>query len=130
GPAALAIACVLCAAPRAHAQIRPLNSAGVAAAHEHLVVTDQAASTAFWSALGGTADHVGTIAGVRFPGVYILFQMNRAAAPPEGSVGGVADTIGLKVKDLAATLARVEPLGIHPEPGASATTASLMSPEK
>ena len=35
------------------AQVLPPNASGVSAAHEHLIVTDQAASTAFWTALGG-----------------------------------------------------------------------------
>jgi catechol 2,3-dioxygenase-like lactoylglutathione lyase family enzyme len=146
----LAISCVLAGAVGASAQIRSLNGAGIAAAHEHLLVTDEAASTAFWSALGGTPDHVGTIAGVKFPGVYILFQTNRGRAarggagqpqaappaapaapapPPDGSVGSVAEAVGFKVKDLRATLARLEALGIKPDAGATAKSASLISPE-
>jgi len=149
-PAALAISCMLAGAVGAAAQIRSLNGAGIAAAHEHLLVTDEAASTAFWSALGGMPDHVGTIAGVKFPGVYILFQTNRGraarggavqpqegppAAPappapaPDGSVGSVVEALDFKVKDLRATLARLEALGIRPDAGATAKTASLMSPE-
>jgi catechol 2,3-dioxygenase-like lactoylglutathione lyase family enzyme len=149
-PAALALSCVLAGAVGASAQIRSLNGAGIAAAHEHLLVTDEAASTAFWSALGGMPDHVGTIAGVKFPGVYVLFQTNRGRAarggagqpqavppaapatpapPADGSVGSVAEALGFKVKDLRAILARLEALGIKPDAGATTKTASVMSPE-
>jgi catechol 2,3-dioxygenase-like lactoylglutathione lyase family enzyme len=143
------------------AQIRPLNPSGVSAAHEHLIITDEAASTAFWTTIGGTPEHIGTMAGVKFPGVYILLQANRgrggrggagrqgggapgggnAAAtptappatpppPPESSVGSVAEGIGFTVKNLHDTLARLDALGIKPQPGGTATTASVMSPEK
>ncbi len=149
------------------AQIRPLNASGVSAAHEHLIITNEAASTAFWTALGGTPEHIGTMAGVKFPGVYILFQNNRgrggrggggrqragapgggnsaatpAAAPPqitapatpppppESSVGSVAEGIGFTVKSLHDTLARLDALGIKPQPGGTPTSASVMSPER
>jgi catechol 2,3-dioxygenase-like lactoylglutathione lyase family enzyme len=139
------ICCTILTGIGASAQIRTQNSAGVAAAHVHILVTDEAASTAFWSTVGGTPEHVGTMAGVKFPGIYFLFQPSRgrgaraggsapapaAAAPaPESSVGSVAEAIGLKVKDLRATLAGLAAVGIAPEPGATAKTASLMSPEK
>jgi catechol 2,3-dioxygenase-like lactoylglutathione lyase family enzyme len=128
---AVVVGCLAAGGLGLSAQIRALNSAGVAAGHEHLAVTNEAASTAFWSALGGTPEHVGTIPGVKFPGVYILFQVRAApAAAPESSVGSVAESIGLKVKDLGATLAKLDTLGIHPEAGATPKRAVLMSPEK
>jgi catechol 2,3-dioxygenase-like lactoylglutathione lyase family enzyme len=140
------------------AQIRPLNASGVSAAHEHLIITDAAASTAFWTALGGTPEHIGTLAGVKFPGIYILFQNNRGRGgrggsgrqgagapgssggqaatpatpppPPESSVGSVAEGIGFTVKSLRDTLARLDALGIKPLPASTPTSASVMSPEK
>jgi len=140
------------------AQIRPLNAAGVSAAHEHVIITDEAASTAFWTALGGTPEHIGTLAGVKFPGVYILFQNNRGRGrrgggaaggrgqgtappaqgmapaspppPPESSVGSVAEGIGFTVKNLHDTLARLDALGIKPLPAGTSSGVSVMSPEK
>ena len=53
---AVVICCLADAGLSVSAQIRALNSAGVAAGHEHIVVTDEAACTAFWSALGGTPE--------------------------------------------------------------------------
>ena len=127
------------------AQVLPPNASGIAAAHEHLIVTDQAASTAFWTALSGSPVQIGTMSGTRLPSIYLLFQMNRGrgggraqdpAAPapvppaPESSVGSVVDSIGLKVKSLKDTLARLEALGVTPEAGATSSTAAVMSPEK
>lgn len=104
------------------------------------------ASTAFWTAFGGTAATVGTINAVQLPGIYIFFRANgpgrgaaaapqaaaTPAAPPaiEGSVGSVVDSIGLEVKSLGDTLAKLRALGVTPEPGATATVASVTSPEK
>jgi hypothetical protein len=50
--------------------------------------------------------------------------------PPEGSVGSVVDSIGLEVKSLRETLAALQALGVMPETGQTATTATVMSPEK
>jgi catechol 2,3-dioxygenase-like lactoylglutathione lyase family enzyme len=133
-------------APACFGQVRAPNAAGVFAAHEHLITTDLASSTAFWTAVGGEATQIGTMNGVRFPGVYILLQSNRGrggrgangapAAPPtpppvpESSVGSVAEAIGVKVRNLRETLSRLDALGIRPESGATATHAAVMSPEK
>jgi uncharacterized glyoxalase superfamily protein PhnB len=42
----------------------------------------------------------------------------------------VVDSIGLEVKSLKETLAKLEALGVTPEAGATSTTAAVMSPEK
>jgi hypothetical protein len=124
------------------AQVASPNAAGVSAAHEHLRVSDQAASTAFWSALSGAPIQIGTMNGVHMPNIYVLFQGGgrggRAGAtppaappaPPESSVGSVVDALGFKVKDLKGTLAKLDAIGVKPEPGATATSAAVMSPEK
>jgi catechol 2,3-dioxygenase-like lactoylglutathione lyase family enzyme len=141
----LALLFVTMAATFSSAQVMAPNAAGVFAAHEHLITTDLAASTAFWNALGGDTIQIGSMNGVRFPGIYILLQPNRARRaqnadpaapppppppPPEGSVGSVAEAIGIRVKNLPATLAKLQSLGIQPEPGASATRTAVLSPEK
>jgi catechol 2,3-dioxygenase-like lactoylglutathione lyase family enzyme len=128
-------------------QVMAPNAAGVFAAHEHLTTTDIDSSRAFWTALGGEATQVATMNGVRFPGIYILLQTNRGRGgrnasgapaaqpaapppPPESSVGSVAEAIGIKVKNLRETLAKLDALGIRPEPGATAMHAAVMSPAK
>lgn len=143
----LLFALVIALAPASFSQVAAPNAAGVFAAHEHLTTTDIDASRAFWTALGGDATQIGTMNGVRFPGIYILLQANRGrggrnangasaaqpAAPPpapESSVGSVAEAIGIKVKNLSETLSKLNDLGIQPEPGATATHAAVMSPAK
>src|SRR4051812_129640 len=100
------------------AQVRPPNASGIAAAHEHLIVSDMAANTAFWTALGAAPVQIGTMNGTHLPSIYVLFQQNRgrgqAAAgaapppPPESTVGSVVEAIGLKVKNLKDTLAKLD----------------------
>jgi catechol 2,3-dioxygenase-like lactoylglutathione lyase family enzyme len=134
--------------PVAFSQVSTPNAAGVFAAHDHLNTTNLESSRAFWTALGGDAAQIGTMNGVRFPGIYILLQTSRggrgargangapAAQPaipppaPESSVGSVAEAIGIKVKNLHETLSKLGAIGIKPEPGATATHAAVMSPEK
>ena len=126
-------------------QVMAPNAAGVFAAHEHLTITNLDSNRAFWTALGGETTQVATMNGVRFPGIYILLQNNRrrggangapaaqdATPPPapESSVGSVVEAIGIKVKNLHETLAKLDALGIRPEPGATATHAAVMSPDK
>jgi catechol 2,3-dioxygenase-like lactoylglutathione lyase family enzyme len=145
------------------AQVALPNASGISAAHEHLIVSDQAASSAFWTALSGTPIQIGTMNGMHLPNIYVLFQANRgrggaraqtpvanptgaptspAPAQPAPAAGGspatvppppegsVVDALGFKVKSLKETLARLDALGVKPEPGATATTASVISPEK
>jgi predicted enzyme related to lactoylglutathione lyase len=133
-------------APLNFGQVRAPNAAGVFAAHEHLITTDLGNSTAFWTALGGEATKIGTMNGALFPGVYILLQNNRGRGgrgasggpatqlatvpPPESSVGSVAEAIGIRVRNMRQTLSKLDALGISPEPGATATHAAILSPEK
>lgn len=141
-----ALALVTMTVSLAFGQVMAPNSDGVFAAHEHLITTDLESSTAFWTALGGEATQIGTMNGVRFPGIYILLQKNRGhrgqgangapaaqpapPPPPESSVGSVVEAIGIRVKNLRETLSKLEALGIRPEPGASSAQAAVMSPEK
>src|SRR5690242_16505600 len=138
-----AITCgaVLAAAALA-AQTMPPNAAGVFAAHTHLITTDLSASTGFWTAVGGAPAQIGTMNGVRMPGLYVMFQSNRGRGtganaapaapppPPESSVGSVVEAIGITVKDMKTTLARLAALGVKPETGASDGPASVLSPER
>jgi catechol 2,3-dioxygenase-like lactoylglutathione lyase family enzyme len=97
------------------AQVRSLNGAGIAAAHEHLLITDEAASTAFWSAIGGQPEHIGTMAGVKFPGVYVLFQGSRGGgARGRGAVTGGAPPSN--PPPAAAPSAAASPAPVAPQP--------------
>src|SRR4051794_32625768 len=144
---AFLLAVMTALAPAGFGQVRAPNAAGVFAAHEHLITTDLATSTAFWTALGGEATKVGTMNGVLFPGIYVLLQNNHGRGgrgangappaqpatpppPPDSSVGSVAEAIGIKVKNLRETLAKLDALGVRPESGATAAHAAVMSPEK
>ena len=121
------------------AQTMPPNAAGVFAAHTHLITTDLAASTGFWSAVGGAPAQIGTMNGVRLPGLYVMFQLNRGRGansppaapppPPESSVGSVVEAIGIKVRNLRSTLAHLAALGVNPQTSASAGPFSVLSPE-
>ncbi|HVW06966.1 MAG TPA: VOC family protein [Bryobacteraceae bacterium] len=107
------------------------NSAGVFAAHTHLITTDISASTAFWSAIGGDEAQIGSMKGVRMPGLYILFQMKRAGSPiPESSVGSTVEAIGIEVKNLKDTLAKLKALGVTPQTDATTHMIAVMSPER
>jgi catechol 2,3-dioxygenase-like lactoylglutathione lyase family enzyme len=128
------------------AQILPPNSAGVAAGHAHIYVTDQAASNAFWTALGGIPlEQGGAFPWIKFPGVILLFAQTggggRGGAaggaarggtvtPREGSVGSAVESLGFKVKSLRDTLAKLDAIGARPVGPPRATSATLMSPEK
>lgn len=140
-PTKIAVACgVVLMAGALAAQTLPPNPAGVFAAHTHLITADLAASTAFWSAAGSTPAQIGTMNGVRMPGLYVMFQLNRgrgaaanaaAAVPaPESSVGSVVEAIGIKVKNLKETVGKLSALGATPDAGPAAGTVSVMSPEK
>ena len=138
---------VLMTASFSFGQVAAPNAAGVFAAHEHLLTTNLEASRAFWTALGGEPVQIGTMNGARFPGIYILLQVPRGSggrgangapaaqpatppAAPESSDGSVAESIGIKVKSMREALSRLDELGIHPDPGSTATHVAVFSPEK
>jgi catechol 2,3-dioxygenase-like lactoylglutathione lyase family enzyme len=82
------------------AQLSPPNAAGVAMGHLHYLVRDVAANREFWVALGGKpVTLLGTIEGVQFPDVVVLFREAEAAA---GSEGSVVNHVAFRVKSLAA----------------------------
>jgi len=120
-----------------NAQILPPNSAGVAAGHAHIYVTDQAVSNAFWGAVGGVRlEQGGAFPGMKFPGVILLFAQTTAprgggpVVAREGSAGAAVDSLGFKVKNLRDTLAKLDAIGIKPQAGATPTRAVILSPEK
>jgi catechol 2,3-dioxygenase-like lactoylglutathione lyase family enzyme len=88
----------------AFAQLAPPNDAGVSMGHVHLNVNDVEVQKKLW------VEHFGAVpvrkegfAGVRLPGMLILFDQQ---APTGGSEGTVLDHFGLKVQNLAEVLQR------------------------
>jgi catechol 2,3-dioxygenase-like lactoylglutathione lyase family enzyme len=91
------------------AQLAPPNEAGVAMGHVHLNVRDVEAQRKFWMELFGASPlKKEGLAGVKIPGMLILF---RRQEPTGGSEGTVMDHFGLKVPNLAESLARVRAAG-------------------
>ena len=106
------------------AQLSAPNAAGVAMGHVHYGVRDVAANKEFWLALGGEpVSLLGTIEGVEFPDVVVLF---RQAEPSGGSEGSVVNHVAFRVKSLAALEAAGFEVHYNVEyPG----VASVFSPE-
>ncbi len=138
------LASILIAALPAVAQLPKPNAAGVSAGHDVLRAKDIAAANKFWQDLGAQpVPFTGTLNIMKFPGLLILSVGNNPAqgkgkdapppAPPAellGSEGSTLDFMGFTVKDLKASLAKWADAGIQPLPGATATQAFLMSPDK
>ena len=124
-PLAIGLAACLYPLP---AQTPAPNAAGVAMGHLHLNVRDMDAHKRFWTALGGTPAKLGTIEGVRFPGVVVYFKK---VDPTAGTEGCVIGHLGFVVKDLAATVARLQEAGFRAEraPGQSARQTFATAPD-
>jgi catechol 2,3-dioxygenase-like lactoylglutathione lyase family enzyme len=126
------------------AQLPAPNKAGVSAGHDVLRAKDIAVANKFWEDLGGRPiKFTGTLNIMQFPGLLILTVGNTPAqgkgkdAPPPpppaellGSEGSSLDFIGFSVKDLKGSLAKWADAGIKPMPGATATQAFLLTPDK
>jgi len=78
----------------------------------------------------------GAFPGIKFPGVILLFAQTGGGArggaviPREGSVGSAVESLGFRVKDLRDTLVRLDAIGTRPVGSPTATSATVMSPEK
>jgi catechol 2,3-dioxygenase-like lactoylglutathione lyase family enzyme len=88
------------------AQLATPGVSGVVMGHLHLNAKDPAAQGRFWTdVMGAQAVKFGPMDAYKLPGVLILV---RKAEPTGGSDGSVINHVGLKVRDLKATLAKVE----------------------
>lgn len=95
---------LLLAATLASPQLLPPNSQGMTMGHVHLNVADIAVQTKFWvEQFGATPLRREGLAGVRIPGMLILFTQQ---TPTGGSEGTIIDHIGLKVPDTAEAVKR------------------------
>jgi extradiol dioxygenase family protein len=99
---------------RAAAQMLPPNDVGMTMGHVHLNVRDVAAHKKFWvEQIGAKPVRLGTIEGVRIPGLLILLRQRE----PSGTVAGsVINHLGLKVLKLQDMIARFEAAGTPVEP--------------
>lgn len=102
-PASLALLAIsLCA----RAQVRPPNASGISLGHLHLNSKDPVAQAKFWTeAMGARTVKLGPLEIYKLPGVLIIVKK---ADPTAGTDGSVIDHVGLKVRDLKATLAKID----------------------
>jgi len=122
------LSCILLAALPGLAQLSAPNAAGVSAGHDIFTFKDVDVATRFWTALGGESATLGPLKLTKFPGM--LFYYPRAGNPAGGTEGSSIDYIGFKVKSLKDTLAKLEPVGGKPMPGATSTQAFVMGPDE
>jgi catechol 2,3-dioxygenase-like lactoylglutathione lyase family enzyme len=88
------------------AQIALPGPSGVSMGHVHLNTKDPDAQKKFWvDVIGAQETKLGTMPAFKIPGVVILV---RKADPTGGTDGSVVNHIAVKVRDLSATLAKVE----------------------
>jgi hypothetical protein len=111
------------------AQLRNPNSRGNMAGHHIFGVKDVEVTKTFWRALGGQDVEWGVLKMVKVPGALLYITPLRAGAQGGGTEGSSVDYLGFKVKDLKGALAKVEPLGYKPMPGANAKQAFIMGPD-
>jgi catechol 2,3-dioxygenase-like lactoylglutathione lyase family enzyme len=103
---------ILCSAS-AHAQLAPPNDAGVSMGHVHLNVANIGVQENLWAEqFGAVPLQKEGLAGVKLPGMLILFRQQQ---PTGGSVGTVLDHFGLKVRNLADALQRWRAAGYQVE---------------
>lgn len=99
-----------------HAQLAAPNAAGVSIGHLHLVVSDPEAQKKVWvEALGAQPTKTGTLELLRLPGVYVIVGKARTG-PAGGTDGSTVHHLGFAVKDLPATTAKLDALGISSAP--------------
>jgi catechol 2,3-dioxygenase-like lactoylglutathione lyase family enzyme len=113
--AALAVSGVLAVtlAP-ARGQLLPPNDVGLTMGHVLLNVTSVRAHTDFWvSQFDALPIRVGTLQGIKIPGVVVLFRPQAPAGPGEGET---INHLGLKLRSLAEFTSRFERAGWRFDP--------------
>ena len=97
-----AVACVL--AQPAFAQLAPPNAAGITYGHVHLNTADPEVMQKLWvEQFGAVLSTKGTLTVAKLPGMMVAF---RKAEPTGTNEGTAMDHFGLKVRDMAAVLAK------------------------
>jgi catechol 2,3-dioxygenase-like lactoylglutathione lyase family enzyme len=101
---ALIATLALVMAPPAEAQLAPPNAAGVTYGHVHLSVPDPDVHRKLWAdQFGAVIGGKGTLIVAKIPNMLVAF---RKAEPTGPSQGTAMDHFGLKVRNLAETLAK------------------------
>mgnify|MGYP001142569627 CR=1 FL=1 len=89
----------------------PLDGAGVSMGHYHLKVRNVSGHARLWVELfGATPGKLGRMEMLKLPGAVILVEPGQ---PTGGSHGSIVDEIGLKVRDLKATLVKAKAAGVQ-----------------
>jgi catechol 2,3-dioxygenase-like lactoylglutathione lyase family enzyme len=100
------IAILLLGASSVFAQLAPPNASGVTMGHVHLYSKDTEAQKKFWvGVLDAQETKLADMQVFKLPGLLIMVQKADARA---GTAGSVVNHLGLKVRDLPATLAKLE----------------------
>jgi catechol 2,3-dioxygenase-like lactoylglutathione lyase family enzyme len=105
----LLVGSIISAAP-VQAQLPTANAAGVSAGHLHMMVRDPAAHKKIWvDVFGAQVVNSGSLELLKLPGIFLILGR---AMPTEGSEGSTVDHFSFRVKDLAATSAKLKAAGI------------------
>src|SRR5215471_19527658 len=106
---------LLFAAVPALAQLPTPNEDGVTAGHHIFRAKDVDVANKFWMTLGGEPAALATIKLMKFPGVLLFISAPRGANPAPslgGNHGTTVEFISFKVKDLNASVAKLNEAGI------------------
>jgi len=104
---------VLSLAASAYAQLAPPNAAGISMGHVHLNVANVDVQKKLWvQHFGAVPLQKEGLAGVKLPGMLILFEQK---TPTGSSVGTVMDHFGLKIRNLSEALERWRAAGYQVE---------------
>jgi predicted enzyme related to lactoylglutathione lyase len=126
----LFVVLTLCIACPVFAQLPAPNADGVTAGHHIFRAKDVDAANKFWTTLGGEPAALATIKVMKFPGVLLFISAPRGANPAPslgGNHGTTVEFITFKVKDLKATIAKMNEAGIASKQENSGTT--LVGPD-
>jgi len=104
----------------------PAETAGIAAGHIHLNVSDIAAQQKFWTNLGGRPVTNEKLVMVEFPGVYVILRKQNSTGGTDGSVLG---HVGFHVKNMAEWLPKWEAAGIKVERAGNPKGRFLAGPD-
>src|SRR6202171_1764830 len=100
------LALFVCMQVSVRGQLAAPGDFGVAMGHLHLNSKDPESQARFWvEVLGAKRGKLANGDFFKLPGVLVMLRASEPSGPSEGSV---VNHVGLKVRDLAATLARVE----------------------
>ncbi len=105
----LSLAILLAAANQAHAQLSPMNAAGVTYGHVHLNVSDIEVHKKLWvDTFGGVFVQRGPLMTVKFPNMLIALAYKAPTGPSQGTA---MDHFGFKVRSMSEMLTELRAAG-------------------